>query len=61
MKIQITKEIKEEIKQEIEKAKGKVDKQLRKPLHHRSQSIIDAYMGYITEMTQKLESNAKYL
>jgi hypothetical protein len=61
MKIEITDEIKQDIKKNIESAKGHVDKQLRKPIHHRDQSIIDAYMGYITKMTQKLESNAKYL
>lgn len=61
MKIEITNEIKQEIKANIEDARSHVDKQLRKPIHHRDQSIIDAYIGYITKMTQKLESNDKYL
>lgn len=61
MKIEITSEIKQEIKSNIEDARQHVDNQLCKPIHHRDQSIIDAYMGYITKMTHKLESNAQYL
>ena len=61
MKIEMTEDIKQDIKENIKEAKQHVDKQLRKPIHHQDQGIVDAYMGYVTKMTQKLESNDQYL